>query len=261
MTSPTSSRRANGSASTRSIPRADGAGLPAAVRAVCPYKGLAEFEAGDATTTSAASASSPSSSPAWSAARSSASSATRAAASPRPFGRASCRPSPLVSSPGSDRWPQAILRPGEHAARRARSGRRPGAPRGPTCPPTDRSRCARRRPRPSRAGGAACRRRRPVRGGLQRHPRRGGADRVHRPPHVRAIGPAGDRLDAGRPLRPLCRLPRPGEAPRLRPGPRRSALERRDRRGRRAARAAGRPAGGARARRCRHRARAAACSS
>ena len=139
--------------------------------------------------------------------------------------------------PGSAAWPQVVMRPGEHPLaelRRALAGpagddaagrrrRRPRSmPRSPASPP----------------GSASCRRR-PVRGGLQRDPRRGRAERLHRAADGRAAGPQGHRLDARRPLRPLRGLPGARAAPGHRPGPRRPAHGRRARRGHRAARPSG----------------------
>ena len=170
-------------------------------------------------TSSAASGSSPSSSRGSSARRCSASSARREAASRPSCGPGCCPPLAGGVLPGSDEWPQVVIRPGEHPLRElARDGRAAGRP-------------------------AARARRRPVRGDLHGLP--GRAERAaFIAALVRAPGDAGDARcrrarDPGRLLRALrrrtrrCRLCSPPSRPRRADAARRAAP--RDRAARRSA--------------------------
>ncbi len=182
------------------------AGVAAGSRTVCPYKGLAEFEAADAdyyfgrerlVAELIARFVGGSFLGLVGDSGSGKSSALRAGLLPALAGGV---------LPGSDSWPQAIFRPGEHPLaelRRALARALPEAtlPAGDAAAALDAALAG-------LATGAAPRpRRRPVRGGLQRDPRRRRAERLHRPAHRRAPRPEGHRRDAGRPLRPLRGLP------------------------------------------------------
>ena len=148
----------------------------------------------------------------------------------------------------------AARRPARRAAR-GRAARAARAGRSRCCAPAS-TRCARssrRRPAGSPAGPAG-RRRRPVRGGLHRLPRRGtSAARSSTRSSPRARDPRRRALVLRRRprrlLRPLRELPRAVAPARREPGPRRADAPRRAAPRDRAARAARRPARRARARR------------
>ena len=122
--------------------------------------------------------------------------------------------------PGSENWTQALIRPGRASAARAAPGHAAARPRAP------------RRAR-----------RRPVRGAVHRLPGRGGARGVRR--RARALRALGRRRRGARRarglLRPLRRLPRAGAAARREPRARRPDGARRAAASDRAARAASRP--------------------